>query len=136
LNYNYDPVTNRLSSVSGGMARTIAYDTWGNMSGDGVRALTFGADGSLRNTSAPVTKQYVYSGTDHVIKETSANGIRYQVYSGNNLLLEYEPGKDSYVEHLYLGNALVGSRRVERASMSDSDLDGRSDVMEFSASTP
>jgi YD repeat-containing protein len=131
LTFAYDPATNRLNSVTGGASRNIGYDWLGNIVSDGVRSQMFARDGNLTQSLTPVVKQFDYDGRDRMIKEDGPNGVRYMVYSGENLLLEYEPQKDSYTENLYLGSMLVGSRHVDHASNMDSDGDGVTDDLEF-----
>lgn len=131
LTFAYDPATNRLNSVTGGANRNIGYDWLGNIVSDGVRNQIFASDGNLTQSLTPVVKQFDYDGRDRMIKEDGPNGVRYMVYSSENLLLEYEPQKDSYTENLYLGSALVASRHVAHASNMDSDDDGVTDDLEF-----
>lgn len=131
VRYSYDTPKNRLNSLSGSVSKSMGYDTYGNMTSDGSRNLVFGADGNMRQATSPVAKDFVHDGHGRILKENSPQGLRYLVYSGNNLIAEYLPATRTLTEHLYLGDMLVGSRKVVDAALADSDGDGVKDDQEL-----
>jgi len=132
LDYTYDPSTNRMLSASGTQSLSFTYDTYGNMVNDGQRNFVFDASGDLKYSTAPVSKQFAYDGSQRIIKETFNGVQKYYLYVGNNLMMEFTPSTKSYIEHIYAGALLVASRKVINADQMDSDGDGINDMAEFS----
>lgn len=131
INYTY-AVNNRLTSTSGSLSRTLGYDALGNVASDGTKTMQFGYDGNLMHAATTdKTKSMTYDGRDRLLREDTDEGPVYYVYSGDNLMFEYRPDKRSYIEYLYAGAMLIGSRTVENADLADADGDGVSDVNEF-----
>jgi hypothetical protein len=124
ITFNYDRSsagvtgTNRLISTSGIPGRgAISYDDYGSMTGDGARSLVFGGDGNLLKATQPVTRDFIYDSSDRVVAQVEANGSkRYRVYAGENVVMEYDPQSFRVIEHLYLGNLLMGSRVLDSST--------------------
>jgi hypothetical protein len=124
ITFSYDrssPVvtgTNRLIGSTGIPGRgPISYDPYGSMTSDGARSLQFGADGNLLKATQPVARNFVYDANDRVVAQIEGNGSkRYRVYAGENVVMEYDPQSFRVIEHLYLGNLLMGSRVVDSSA--------------------
>jgi len=131
IDFTYD-TNNRLISTSGSSIRSFEYDGLGNVVGDGVRTFGYALDGNLLlGGLANQEKMFLYDGNDKMTVEERAGETIYHVYLGNLLLMEYNLSKQSYIEYVYLGGMLVGSRTVNNADITDADGDGVPDASEF-----
>jgi len=99
--------SNRLTSISGGTTRTLAYDAMGNITGDGVFTATYDARGRLSTikvgTGANTT--YTYNGPGQRIGKSGgpAGTVNY-VYDDNGQLLgEYDSSGNATREYVWLG---------------------------------
>lgn len=110
--FAYGSSTRLLSSISGAVNRSYAYDTFGNAKSDG-RGFAYGYDrlGNLRTvTGNGLNTSYIYDGHGHLAKKTAADGSTTVYLYGKNgrLYAEFGPIAGSSKEYFYLGNKLVG----------------------------
>lgn len=113
LSYGYDS-TNRLNSVSGVRNLTFAYDSYGDVIGDGTREFRYdGAPNmSCANCSdANSSVQYQYDGLNQRVSVLKAAVKTYEFYGLNgNLLAEFTPSlSNRLTEHVYLGRQRIAS---------------------------
>ncbi len=102
--------SNSLSFANPGGAQTnrpdnYAHDANGNMTNDGLNALTY--DGENRLVSAG-SASYSYDGNNLRVKKVSASTTTVYLFSGSKVIAEYANGALSK-EYIYSGSALLAT---------------------------
>lgn len=100
LSYNYDPISKRLSSVSGGYH--FLYDDRGNVTHNGRRNFQFNRANQLTSSG---TVSYLYDGYNRRVKKSAGNPS-YSIYNKNGQLL-YTDGPQGITRYIYLGSQLI-----------------------------
>jgi YD repeat-containing protein len=113
LIYSYDSLTNRLSSITGGVSRSFSYDAYGNVSGNGVNTFTYNDASNLRCANCGLANEvkYDYDADNMRVRSTKGGVATYYVYGlGGSLLWETVPGV-SLKEYIYLNGKQVAERK-------------------------
>lgn len=100
LSYDYDPVSKRLRSVSGG--NNYLYDDRGNVTNNGFRNFQFNRANQLISSG---TVSYIYDGYNRRVKKT-ADSASYSIYDKNGQLLLTD-GSQGVTRYIYLGPQLI-----------------------------
>lgn len=112
LDYHYDTIKNRLSSVSDslgdGQYSAITYDTRGNVSHNGKRGFTYNRANQLSHSGS---NNYLYDGFNRRVKKVDSKGATYSLYSQQGKLL-FETVNGKPVNYIFLGDKLVAKEGV------------------------
>ncbi|MFA6985397.1 MAG: Ig-like domain-containing protein [Arenimonas sp.] len=119
--YNYDPTSNRLTSIKDPAAATqftLGYDARGNTtSKDGVTSQAFVFDAANRLNEVTGQQVYRYDGQGRRVQTTdvgsgSADDM-YWIYSqSGQVLYTHESRRSRNLSYIYLGNTQVATRAV------------------------
>lgn len=111
LSYAYDQTTDRLSTVSGTVAKTYQYDDYGNISSDGNKSFVYSDNSVLtRATGSSLAIDYLYDGDKRLVKSTKDGRSTYFFYdTADKLLGEYDSNLNLQKEYVYLGSQLVAT---------------------------
>jgi YD repeat-containing protein len=92
--YSVGAANNQLATVVGGLSRTCSYDASGNVTGNGVLALTYNAAGRIVTANnGTITTSYIYNALGQRVEKSNANSTTYFVYDGaGHLIGEYDAG--------------------------------------------
>jgi RHS repeat-associated protein len=109
--YTYFPGTNRLQQITGGQnPRTFAYDSNGNITGDGTLNFVYDQNNQLIEVEqgASSLAEYAYNGLgQRVIKQVGANTTVYHYDLDGKLIAESLPDGTMTREYLYMGKVRV-----------------------------
>jgi RHS repeat-associated protein len=109
--YTYFAGTNRLQAVTGGQnPRTFAYDSNGNITGDGTLTFTFDQNNQLIEVEqgANSIAEYAYNGLgQRVIKQAGANTTVYHYDLDGQLIAESLLDGTMTREYLYMGKVRI-----------------------------
>lgn len=116
--YTYNSATGRLSSVSGGYANTYGYDSTGRLTSATGRTYTWtGLDRLASITVGPTLAAYSYDGEGRRVKSTVDGVSRYFVLDpSGKILAEYDGAGLLLIEHIYLGDKRIASRKASDGS--------------------
>lgn len=112
LDYHYDLTSNRLASVSGSRAYGFQYDSRGNVTHNGRRALSFNRANQLAGSEGNL---YDYDGHNRRVKIQDSKGTSYTLYSLSGKLL-YRELENKAHNYIYLGNKLIAKDGIIDAS--------------------
>ncbi len=141
--YSYNPLSNRLESVSGVQSYTFQYDDWGSIRTDGQNHYEYSSDGRIHAAfdSTPYPTRYYYDANGRRVHSSHENalGLTEQFYAygigGNMLYSNFRfidnqggPHEEAAFANFYLGTKLVAERRV--CTDVDNDSDGIPDCIE------
>ena len=111
LVYGYDPLTNRLSTVTGNY--NFGYDDRGNVTSNGHRSFVFNRANQLTSSGAV---SYVYDGHNRRVKKNTTTAS-YSVYNKSGQLLLTD-GPQGITRYIYLGSKLI-ARSGNAAAVED-----------------
>jgi RHS repeat-associated protein len=105
--------SNRLTTVTDGVARSYAYDAAGNTLSDGIRGFTYDDSGRMATaTRDGITTQYAYNALGQRVRKSSAGVLQYFVYDeSGHLLGTYGPNGSLIEEFVWLGDIPVATVR-------------------------
>jgi RHS repeat-associated protein len=115
LTYGYD-ASHRLSAVSGSLARSYAYDAYGNAIADGRSVFTYDDAANLIRAQVgsplPADLTYTYDGRNTRVKVQRAGAPpEYSIYTAaGDLLAEYHQPTQVHSEYFYIAGQQVGRR--------------------------
>ena len=110
--YTISSTSNRLTSVSGTLSRTYAYDAAGNTTSYGGFAFGYNDAGRLASVSGGASAAYAHNSLGQRVKKTAAGATIYFVYDeAGHLLGEYDTSGNLIQETVWLGNTPVASLR-------------------------
>lgn len=112
LTHNYD-AQNRLSTVTGSKAYSMAYDAYGNVTNNGTTTFQYDDASNMRCTNCALSTkaQYNYSADKMRSKKLVGTTATYYFYGLNGSLLgEYIPATQVQKEYFYLGAKLLAER--------------------------
>jgi len=104
---------NRVSSISGGLSRTYAYDAAGNTTGYGNITYTYGNRGRLTSfVVGSTTSNYLYDALGQRIRRSGGGGTTIYMYDeSGHLLGEYDSAGALVQETVWLGDIPVATLR-------------------------
>ncbi len=114
--YSYDPVSWRLSALSGHKPMALNYDANGNITGKGAGNDSYTFDAANRMQSVNGKESYQYDGNGRRVKVTSLgtmnNGkVDYPIYdSTGQLITEDDQRNNTTTDYVSLNGSLVGKR--------------------------
>ncbi len=130
INYNYDPVSNRIDNVQGASNSSVySYDRYGNTINNTKYAFNYNAAQQLESIDGQASYAYDVNGLR--VKTIENGSTVYSLHLNNVLLFEYNPTDGWLREYYYMGSTLVAQRKLLDANASDSDGDGISDRCEL-----
>ena len=114
--YNYDAVTNRLTSIktlTGATTFAFGYDVYGNVASKGAQGYTF--DIANRLTAVNGLQSYRYDGQGRRVQTTDANNaVELWIYSqAGQVLYTSEARRSQNIDYIYLGNTQVATRYMD-----------------------
>ena len=111
LSYVYDTVSQRLQSVSGSKAKTMSYDTYGNVVGNGAMSFAFNDDATMRCAKCGLADEilYDYDGMNQRVRSKTGGASTFFV-SGQGGQLLWEETPTIIKEYIYLGGKQVATR--------------------------
>jgi RHS repeat-associated protein len=118
--YSVGAANNQLATVVGGLSRTCSYDASGNVTGNGVLALTYNAAGRIVTANnGTITTSYIYNALGQRVEKSNANSTTYFVYDGaGHLIGEYDAGGNLIQEVVWMGETPIASIRIELCGLS------------------
>jgi len=134
--YSYDAVGNRLSgdgstytiagssnrvtSISGALARSYSYDSSGNVTSDGTRTLSYNDAGRMTSvTKAGVATTYALNALGQRVKKTTSGTSTYFVYDeAGHLVGEYNSSGGRAQETVWLGDIPIATLRPNGGGVS------------------
>ena len=113
--------SNKISSVSGSIARTYSYDASGNTTGYSTATATYNNRGRMKTlTKASVTASYVYSVLGQLIKQGGgpSSTVLYMYDEAGHLVGEYTSTGALIQETVWLGDIPIATLRPNGAALS------------------
>lgn len=108
LGYQY--IGDQLTGTTGYKSLSVAYDTYGNVSGYGGNTYVYDDAANLRSVSGGATASYDYDGKNTRVRTVANGQTSYFFYANHgNLLGEYYPPGLWKKEYVYLGAKLVAT---------------------------
>lgn len=112
--YNYDVVTNRLTTLSGAVAESFDYDGYGNVSSNAAGDYTYTEAGHLVHAAAARAVDFAYDGAGMMVSKSVDGTPRYYVYArSGDLLAELDQYGDWEKEYVQVGGHLVATIEPE-----------------------
>ena len=127
LTYHYDTTTNRLTSISGGLAAAFAYDAYGDITQIGAEKFAYNdarqllsVSGTNFATNKPIEAiTYQYDGDGNVVSSAQNKVTTDKIYNVNNqLLFSFSPTQN--VMYVYLAGQVVAEITTKDNSASTS----------------
>jgi RHS repeat-associated protein len=118
--YSISPSSNRISSISGALARTYAYDAAGNTTGYSTVTATYNNAGRLQtlaNGSATETSIYNALGQRIEVSGGATGTVLYAYDEAGHLLGEYDGTGSLIEETVWLGDTPVATLRPNGANV-------------------
>lgn len=111
--YTVSGTSNRLSGVSGALARAYSYDNAGNTTGDGSATFTYNDAGRMTGaTKSSVTTSYALNALGQRVKKTATGSSTYFAYDeAGHLVGEYDNSGILMQETVWFGDTSVATLR-------------------------
>lgn len=106
LTYNYDSITKKLNSVSGGLNQTFNYDDYSNIRSNGVKTFTYNDANHLVATSTGTNTTYD-GNNKKIIESTPIHSNKVSFYGANGKLLRSWKGTFNQEFYIYLGDKII-----------------------------
>jgi len=112
--------SNRLSSISGALSRTYAYDPAGHVIGANGLTFTYNAAGRMNSASnGSQMAIYVYNALGQRVKKSVSGATTYFVYDETGHLLGEYDGSGALIEEIvWIGDTPVATVRMESCGLS------------------
>jgi RHS repeat-associated protein len=100
--------TNQIQSVTSGGTVNFAYDSAGNMTGDGSHVYSFDAENRLVSVDGGATAQYAYDFRNMRVKKTSGDSVVHYIWEGKQVLAEHDGSTGALlVDYIVAGGIFV-----------------------------
>jgi len=101
------------SATVAAVTRNYSYDVYGDVAGDGTHTYAYDDAQTLRcvDCAAGSAIHFDYDAKNMRVKRTQGPAISYSIYSAKgDLLTEYDPTSDTYVEYAYVNGKQIARR--------------------------
>ena len=114
IGYNYDPTTDKLTSIGGSKAATFSYDAYGNVTGNGAATFNYDDAPNMRcaKCGQPDQSTFDYDGLNMRVRQVKSGVTTYFVYGLDGKLLWEKTPMSNIKEYIYLGGKQVATRQL------------------------
>ncbi len=108
ITYHYNFSSNRLTSTTGGLNYSLAYDVYGNIKGNGVNSFTYDEASNLTQVRGFAAADFQYDGNQTLVTKTRDGTTTHLLYNkAGELFGEYMSTGQWLKEYAYLSGKLV-----------------------------
>jgi len=118
----YNTSVNRLTSITGANARTFSYDSFGNVTNNGIHGFTYNRAGNMVSSTVP-SITYKYDGHQRRVQKTEGGQTGYTVYNQAGQLMHKLKGGVA-TDYIYAGSMLLAEKSGSTIDYMHTDLLG------------